>query len=198
MIRNLIKTAFRNLLKDKGFTIINIFGLTLGLATFLLILFYVIDELSYDRYNVKADQIYRINSDVKYGGNASSFAITPAPLAAAMLSSFPEAERATKLIQASNIQFKNGNKNVPESKAIYAESDLFDVFTLPMIAGSPKNALSDPKTMVISERAARKYFNKTDVVGQYLTLVSGNVAYRITGVIKNIPQQSHFDFDFFL
>ncbi|MBS1500792.1 MAG: ABC transporter permease [Bacteroidetes bacterium] len=198
MIRNLIKTAFRNLLKNKGFTIINILGLTLGLATFLLILFYVTDELSYDRYNANADRIYRINADVKYGGNTNSFAIAPAPLAATMLSSFPEVERSTKMIQASNIQFKKGTKNIPESKSIYAESSLFDVFTLPMIAGNPKNALNDPNSIVISERAALKYFNKTDVVGQYLTQTSGNVHYRITGVIKNIPQQSHFDFDFFL
>jgi putative ABC transport system permease protein len=198
MIKNLIKTAFRNLLKNKSFTAINILGLTLGLATFLLILFYVTDELSYDRYNVNANRIFRINSDVKYGGNTSSFAITPAPLAETMLRSFPEVERATKLIQPSNIQFKKGIKNVPESKAIYAESSLFDVFTLPMVAGNPKNCLTDPNSIVISERAAKKYFNRTDVLGQYLTQANGNVHYRITGVIKNTPQQSHFDFDFFL
>ena len=85
MIRNLIKTSFRSLLKNKGFTTINILGLTMGLATFLLILFYVADELSYDRYNTNADRIYRINSDMKYGGNTSSFAITPPPLAARVI-----------------------------------------------------------------------------------------------------------------
>lgn len=198
MIRNLIKTAFRNLLKNKGFTAINVFGLTLGLATFLLILFYVADELSYDRYNLKADRIYRINSNVKYGGNTNSFAITPAPLANALVNAYPEVEQATKLIQASNIQFKKGTQKLPENKSIYAESSLFDVFTLPMVAGQPKNCLSEPKSIVISERAALKYFNKTDVVGQYLTLVNGNVNYKITGVIKNMPSQSHFNYDFFL
>ena len=198
MIRNLIKTAFRNLLKSKGFTTINILGLTLGLATFLLILFYVTDELSYDRYNTNADRIYRVNSDIKYGGNTTLFAITPPPLAASLEADFPEVDKAARLIQASNIQFKKGSQVVPESKSIYAESSLFNVFTLPMVDGSPKNALTDPNTIVISERAAKKYFNRTDVAGKYLTLAESNVNYKITGVIKDMPQQAHFNFDYFL
>jgi len=198
MLKNYIKTAFRSLLKNKGFTAINVLGLALGLATCLLIVFYVVDELSYDRYNTKADQIYRINSDMKYGGNSSSFAITPAPLAAAVASSFPEVEKTARMIQASNIQFKKGAENIPESKSIYADNSIFNIFTLPMVDGSPKNALTNPRSIVISERAALKYFGKTNVAGQYLTLVSGHVNYKITGVIRNIPEQSHFNFDYFL
>jgi putative ABC transport system permease protein len=198
MLKNYIKTAYRSLLKNKGFTTINIAGLALGLTAFLLILFYVTDELSYDRYNVNADRIYRINSDIKYGGSIASFAITPPPMAAALKSNFPEVEQVARILQSSNVQFKRGNINVPESKIFYADNSIFQVFTLPMVDGKPQNALTDPKTIVISERAAQKYFNKTDVVGRYLTLANGNVNYRITGVIKNIPAQSHFNADYFM
>lgn len=198
MLKNLIKTSFRNLLKNKAFTIINILGLTLGLVAFLLILFYVSDELSYDRYNINADRIYRINTDIKYGGSTSLFAITPPPLAKTLEASLPEVERATQLMQASNIQFKKGNQVIPESKSVYAENGLFNVFTLPMVAGNPKVALTYPHTIVISERAAQKYFGRTDVVGQSLTLAASKVNYKITGVIKNMPQQSHFNYDYFL
>jgi putative ABC transport system permease protein len=97
MIRNYLKTAFRNLLKNKGFTAINVLGLALGLATCLLIVFYVFDELSYDKYNVNADRIYRINNDIKFGGNEGSYAVDPAPTAAAVKADFAEIEQVTRL-----------------------------------------------------------------------------------------------------
>src|ERR1700749_2961496 len=106
MIKNYIKTAFRSLMKNKGFTIINVLGLALGLATCLLIVFYVFDELSYDRYNTKADRIYRVNMDLKYGGSVSSFAVSEPPLAAALMDNFPEVEKATRMIQSVGTQFK--------------------------------------------------------------------------------------------
>lgn len=197
MIKSHIKTAFRSLLKNKGFTAINILGLALGLATCLLIIFYVVDELSYDRYNTKAGRIYRINTDIKYGGNSSSYAISPPPMAAA-LSNFPEVEKAVRLIASTGTRFKKGNQNIIENQVVYADPGIFDVFTLPMIDGNSKNALTDPNTIVISERAAQKYFNKINVVGHYLFLVSENKNFKITGVIHNMPVQSHFNFDYFL
>src|ERR1700750_2278064 len=99
MIKNYIKTAFRNLLKNKGFTAINVLGLALGLATCMLIVFYVFDELSYDRYNVKADRIYRLNNDIKFGGNENSYAVSPAPAAAALKADFPEIEQVARFRQ---------------------------------------------------------------------------------------------------
>src|SRR5580704_4270739 len=96
MIKNLFKTAFRNLLRNKGFTAINVLGLALGLATCILIVFYVFDELSYDRYNTKADRIYRVNEDIKFGGNTNSYAVSPAPMAAAMKADFPEIEQVVR------------------------------------------------------------------------------------------------------
>nr|WP_067062570.1 ABC transporter permease [Mucilaginibacter sp. L294] len=197
MIKNFIKTAFRSLLKNKGFTAINILGLALGLATCLLIVFYVIDELSYDRYNTKADRIYRVNMDMKYGGNVASYAITPPPLAATLASNFPEIEKTARLIHDQGVRIKKGNEYIQEEKVVYADSELFGVFTMPMIAGDPKTALTEPYTAVITESTAKRYFNTTDAVGKTLNL-STNANYKITGVIHDMPSQSHFKFDFFL
>src|ERR1700748_703731 len=112
MIRNYIKTAFRNLLKNKGFTAINILGLALGLTTCLLICFYVFDELSYDRYNTRANDIYRVNFDIKFGGTENSYAVTPASLAAAMKSDFPEVEQVARFRNRGGFQVKKGNQNI--------------------------------------------------------------------------------------
>ncbi|QEC77900.1 ABC transporter permease [Mucilaginibacter ginsenosidivorax] len=197
MLKNFIKTAFRSLLKNKGFTTINILGLALGLATCLLIVFYVVDELSYDRFNSKANRIYRVNMDLKYGGNVASFAITPPPLAATLAGNFPEVEKCTRLIHDQGIRVKKGNEFIQEEKVVYAEPDLFNVFTLPLVAGDAKTALTAPNTAVITESTAKRYFNSTDAVGKTLTL-SNNTNYKITGVMRDIPNQSHFKFDFFL
>lgn len=197
MIKNLIKTAFRNLLKNKGFTAINVLGLALGLATCLLIVFYVFDELSYDRYNTNADRIYRVNNDIKFGGNVNSYAVSPAPLAAALKSDFPEIEQVVRFRGRGGFQVKKGNQNIQEYAMVYADPSVFSVFTLPMISGSPATALAEPHSVVITERTAKKYFNRTNVVGQVMTF-NDTAQYKITGVIKNIPKQSHFNFDFFM
>jgi putative ABC transport system permease protein len=199
MIRNYIKTAFRSLLKNKGFTFINILGLALGLATCLLIVFYVVDELSYDRYNTKADRIYRVNTDLKFGGVTTAFAIAAPPVGDALVKTFPEVENATRIGLAVNLRFKKGTENIQESKAVYCDPSIFDIFTLPMIAGDPKTALTEPNSIVISESAAKKYFNTTNVVGKTLILASNdNSPHKVSGVIKDLPSQSHFRADFFL
>jgi putative ABC transport system permease protein len=201
MIKNYIKTAFRGLMKNKGFTFINIFGLALGLATCILIVFYVFDELSYDRYNTKADRIYRLNEDIKFGGSTNSYAISPAPVAAALKNNFPEIEQVVRFWNKGGNQVKKGTQNINEM-AVYADPSIFSVFTLPMISGSPSSALTEPHSVVITERMAKKYFGGAsrgyqDVVGKVL-IVNDTVPYKITGVIRDIPQQSHFRFDFFL
>ena len=197
MIKNYIKTAFRSLMKNKGFTFINVFGLALGLATCLLIVFYVFDELSYDRFNTKADRIYRINNDIKFGGIANSYAVAPAPAAAALKADFPEIEQVMRFRQNGGRRVKKGSQNIQEDNMVYADNTIFDIFTLPIISGSATNALTAPHTVVITERIAKKYFNSTNVVGQVMTFNDTSL-FKITAVIKNIPKQSHFNFDFFL
>ncbi|WP_184545020.1 ABC transporter permease [Mucilaginibacter sp. FT3.2] len=199
MIRNYLKTALRSLLKNKGFTFINILGLALGLATCLLIVFYVVDELSYDRYNTKADRIYRVNTDLKYGGVTTTFAIAAPPVGDALIKTFPEVENSTRIALAVNLRFKKGTENVQETKAVYCDPAIFNIFTLHMVAGDPKTALIEPNSIVISESAAQKYFNSINVVGKTLILASNdNSLHKISGVIKDMPSQSHFKADFFL
>jgi putative ABC transport system permease protein len=197
MIKNYIKIAIRSLSKNKGFTAINVLGLALGLASCLLIMFYVFDELSYDKYNTKADRIYRVNEDIRFGGNSNSYAVAPAPLASALKNDFPEVEQVVRFRTRGNFQVKKGNQNIQEDRVVYADPAIFKVFTLPMIGGDPATALNDTHSVVITERTAQKYFNRTNVVGQVLT-VNDTSLYKITGVIKDIPKQSHFNYDLFL
>ncbi|AYL94836.1 ABC transporter permease [Mucilaginibacter celer] len=197
MFKNYLKTAYRTLKKNVGFTAINVFGLALGLATCMLIVFYVVDELSYDKYNIKADRIYRANMQIKFGGIDQKYASSPAPLSAAFQNDYPEVERTCRLLQRGGYNVKKGNQIIHENKVILADSTLFDVFTLPMVAGDPKKALVEPKTVVLTETTAKRYFNTTQAVGKTLTL-GENGLYKVTGVIKDMPKQSHFNYDFIL
>jgi putative ABC transport system permease protein len=197
MLRNYIKTAFRSLTKNKGFTTINVLGLALGLAACLLIVLYVFDELSYDRYNTKADRIYRVNEDLKLGNNNVLYAISMPPLAQALKSEFPEVEDAARMKMAGGFHVKKGTESILEYRTVFADPSLFNVFTLPMIQGNPATALNEPNTIVLTESTAKKYFNSTNIVGQTLK-VNDNQLYKITGVIRDIPKNSHFNFDFFI
>lgn len=197
MLKNYFLIAWRNLRNNKAFSFINISGLAIGLATCLLILLYVKDELSYDRYNVKADRIYRVDGDLKFAGNHFILAVVPEPMGAAMKKDYPEVEEEVRFRGYGGMLVRKGNQNIQEDKVIYTDSTLFKVFTLPMIQGDPDHALAEPKSVVITERAAKKYFNSTDVVGKYL-VVDDSINLKITGVIRNVPEQSHFDYDFFI
>src|SRR6201996_6844456 len=178
MIRNYIKTAFRSLQKNRAFTAINILGLALGLAACLLIIFYVTDELSYDRYNVNADRIYRVNEDLKLGDNRVQYAVCMPPLAQTLKSDFPAVENTVRLKSIGGMHVKKGNENILEYNMIFADPSLFDVFTLPIIYGDKATALTEPNTVVITESTAKKYFNKVEVVGQNL-ITDGNHAMKI-------------------
>jgi putative ABC transport system permease protein len=173
-----------------------VFGLALGLCVCMLIVFYVIDELGYDKYNTKADRIYRVNNEIKFGGN-TQFAVSPAPMAQTLMNDFPEVEQAGRFRDHGNFKVRKGNQNVQEHRFLYADPQIFDVFTLPMLHGDPKTAFKNPKSVVINETTAKKYFNTDDAVGKTLT-VNDTVLYKVTGVIKDIPKQSHFDADFFI
>jgi putative ABC transport system permease protein len=198
MLQNYFKTALRNLWKNKGFSAINITGLAIGLATCLLMIIYVIDELGYDRYNTKADRIYRLDGDLKFGDNHFIMASAPAPAGLAMLQDFPEIEQQVRFRNSGGLLIRKGNQNIKEDKVIYADSSLFDVFTLPMIAGDPHTALVAPHTVVVTEKMAKKYFNSAAAaIGRDL-VVNDSIGYKVTGVIRDMPSQSHFNYDFFL
>lgn len=197
MFKNYFRVAFRNLWKNKQFSAINILGLAIGLATCLLIMIYVLDELSYDRFNADAERIYRVDGDIRFGGTHYLIATVAAPVGPTLKQDYPEVEEVTRFRNYGGLLVRKGTLNIKEDKAIYADSSLFRVFSLPLIAGNPATALKEPHTVVITEKIARKYFNSTDVVGHSL-LMNDAASYRVTGVMKEIPGQSHVNFDFFV
>src|ERR1041384_4322231 len=182
MFKNYLKVAFRNLWRNKGFSAINIFGLAIGLAICLLITLFVFDELNYDRFNTKADRIYRVNSDFKVNGSLFNDRSSAAPMAATLVKEYPQIEDATRLISIGRTLVKKDNETLTEPNTFYADPNVFNIFTIPMIAGDPKTALAQPNSIVISESLARKYFSSTDVIGKTLHL-DNTADYKITGVI---------------
>lgn len=198
MIRNYFKVAFRNLWKNKGYSAINIIGLAVGLATCLLILLYVWDELSYDKFHKKADRIYRIHSDLKFGGSDLTITVASDPMGATLKRDYPQVEQYTRLYTSEGSKLiRKGNSFINETNIAYADSTFFDVFSFPLLSGSPGTVLNDPNTAVISEAAAFKYFGTRDAVGKLLEIKDGP-GFKVTGVMKDMPDNSHMRFDVLL
>src|SRR5579871_5169507 len=195
MFKNYLKVALRNLWKNKAFSAINIIGLSAGLAVCLLIVLYVVDELSYDKYTENANRIYRVDSDIFFNNKQFTSVNSPAPLAPTLLKDFPQVEQVVRLRNYGDILIKKDNQNIQNHNAVFADSTFFQVFKLPVISGNPLTALNEPNSIVIDETNAKKYFNSTDVVGKSL-YVDNSVSCKITAVIKDIPRQSHFHFSF--
>jgi len=195
MFKNYLIVAWRNLFRKKVFSAINIFGLAMGLAIFTLISLYVLDELSYDHYNEYAGRIYRVNTNIKINGSEFNDMDTPAPMADALVKTYTGVEQAVRIAGGKDMLVKKGDETLLEHHAFFADANLFSVFTLPMLAGNPKTALSAPNSMVISASMAKKYFNTLDVIGKTLK-VDNTSLYNITGVIKDVPSQSHLHFNF--
>ncbi|TKK68271.1 FtsX-like permease family protein [Ilyomonas limi] len=195
MFKNYVKVALRNLWKNKAFSAINIIGLAAGLAVCLLIVLYVVDELSYDKYNKNAARIYRLDADIYFNNTQAIFAVAPDPLAPALKRDFPDIEEITRVNYQNDVLVKKDNQNVKDHHAAFADSTFFKVFTVQMLQGNPATALTEPNSIVIDETTARKYFNSTNVVGKTL-YIDNSTNCKITGVIKDIPRQSHFHFSF--
>ncbi len=196
MLRNYFKIALRNLWRNKAFSAINLLGLAIGMAVCLIISLYVWDELSYDRFHEKADRIYRLDMAIKFGGEESIQAVTSAPAGAAFMQDYPFVENFVRLRQTSAL-IKKGEQNIAEYEVVFADPSIFDVFTLPMLSGNPKTALAEPNSIVVTESIAQKYFNTSQVLGKMLT-VEDNQLYKITGVIKDLPENSHLKRNVFL
>jgi len=196
MFRNYLKIAFRSLRKSKGFTVLNVIGLAAGLGVCLLIVLYVTDELSYDRYNVNADRIYRIDEDLYLHNTQYDAATTSKFFGPALVASYPKIEQMVRFRNPGSLLVRKGNDHVFDHHLTFADSTIFKVFTLPMIAGDPNTALNNPHSIVIDESAARRYFNSTDVVGHTLVVDNDDKPLQITGVIRDMPEQSQFHFSF--
>jgi len=192
----MLKNYLRSLRKEPVFSAINIVGLALGLAVCLLITLFVTDELRYDSYNKNADRIFRIVSDIHINGNGINSAISPAPMGPALVKDYPQIEAAVHIRRIQGgVLVKNGTGSWTESNAVLADPSLFQVFTLPLVAGNPHTALATPNSLVISASLSKKYFNSTNTLGRVLRIDDDTTSYAITGVIQDMPSASHFHLD---
>ncbi len=203
MIRNYITTALRNLLKHKGYSLVNVIGLALGLAGCILMLLYIRYETSYDDYNLKKDRMYRVEANHLWSGSVNKVATTPSAWGPVLLADYPSIENLTRLrplLEQQSVQL--ANRSLRGKASFFADSTLFDVFTLPLTRGTPATALTRPHTVVISESIANTCFGETDPVGSLITLDLGKwgnpLPLTVTGVARDLPENSHVHFDFLI
>ncbi len=194
MFKNHLKIALRHLLKYKAYTFLNVAGLAIGLTCCALIMLYVRDELSYDLFHENADRIYRVILDAGIGGTFVRTATTAAPLAATLVQEFPEVAHATRFWQSQRVLISYEDRRFYE-EFNWTDSTVFAMLSFPLVQGDAKTALAQPNALVISTAMAQKYFGNENPMGKVLRY-DNRVDYKVTGVMKNIPSQSHFRFDF--
>jgi putative ABC transport system permease protein len=196
MLKNYIKVAYRQVKKYKAYTYINVLGLAIGITCCLLILLYVSDEISYDNFFNNAGRIYRINSDLKYGGTELYLPVTSDMMGPILKKDYPQVEEYTRVYSYDSDKFiKKGDEFINENGAIYADSTFFRIFNFAVISGNLSKAFAEPNTVVLTETIAKKYFGNSNVAGKYfVTNERDNPNYKITAVIKDLPSNTHFNF----
>ena len=191
MLRNYFITSVRSLAKSKGFSAINIIGLSVGLATFSLMAFYVYHELSFDRYHKNGDRIFRIVENLRTENELLLQSTSSPPMGPHMLKDFPEVEKYVRIQNWSMLVERNGT-SFYESDSYIADSTVFDVFSFNLIKGDKRTALREPNSVVITETMAKKYFGNEDPLGEMLKM--DNDQFKITGLMEDVPENSHFRF----
>ncbi|MCP4727684.1 MAG: FtsX-like permease family protein [bacterium] len=192
---NYLKIAFRNILKQKVYSSINIMGLAIGMACCLLISLWVFDELSYDRFHENAENIYRVEADVDHGDRIFHTYSSPHQFVPLAKGTIPEVSGATRCTRFGGIQIKFGNSSYFERDVIAADPDIFQMFSFPFLEGDPATALSEPNSIVISERTAEKYFGKDESPLGKILSVENTFDFKVTGVLKNVPDNSSIRLD---
>jgi putative ABC transport system permease protein len=194
MIKNYLVVAWRNLTKDKFYTMLNVVGLAIGLTAAIFIFLYIVDELTYDKSHLNYKRIYRLESHFTINGKDDLFSVTQIPLAPTLKDEYPEIEEYVRFASTGTLFLKYGEKEFKEDSIYYTDSTIFKVFTHPFVKGDPKSALNRPYTLVMSESMARKYFGDEEPLGKSIKSVDGN-PYEVTGVIRDLPGNLHLKFD---
>ncbi|HEY8510951.1 MAG TPA: ABC transporter permease [Cyclobacteriaceae bacterium] len=194
MLRNYFKVAVRNILKHKFYSAINVLGMTIGVTACILIVLYVVDELSYDRFHDKADRMYQIGLHGKIGAQEVKTANTCPPLWRAMAEEIPDVESATRIAEFWGSVVKYGDQAFNEDRVYYADSNFFNFFTFKLLEGDPRTALTEPQSVVVTRDMATKYFGNEDPMGK-LMIIGDTVTYKVTGIAENPPGNSHFKFN---
>ncbi|MFC2158553.1 ABC transporter permease, partial [Acidobacteriota bacterium] len=198
MFKNYIKIAFRNIIKHKAYSLINILGFALGISCFLLIMFYVIDEFSYDTFHSQADRIYRVAEKYTQSGKVQLIANSSSPWGPAMAEDFPEVLNSVRLMPpVTQYVVSNPEKNLHfyERRFVFSDPTIFDVFDFELIEGDLQSVLSKPGQLVLTESTARKYFDRENPIGKTLMLDKIH-SFSVTGIVKDVPNNSHLKFDF--
>ncbi|MCY1719273.1 ABC transporter permease [Prolixibacteraceae bacterium Z1-6] len=195
MFRSYLKTTFRNLMRNKFYSAINVVGLAIGIMACVLILLYVLSELSYDKFHEREDRIYRVNLFAVLSDDNINQPVTNPPLAAAMQGEIPEVEEAVRISNFEQPVIRHNNDVFNETKWFFADPGFFKVFSASFIYGSPENALTQPNTVVLTETTANRYFGNINPVGKYLTWENDR-DFLVTGVIEDYPENSHIKPDF--
>ncbi|MDR3714902.1 MAG: ABC transporter permease [Puia sp.] len=193
MLRGYFKIAFRNLAKHKFISFINLFGLTVGLTCCLLILTYILHELSYDKYNTKADRIYRVSRSFLNGNGEVSLhlgAVAP-PFGPLLQHEFPDIQQAVRLLSTGHIPLRYEDKIFSETNTFFAEQNVFDVFDIGLLQGNPKKALADPFSVLLTEEVAKRYFGNADPIDKIIRM-NDQFNFKVTGIFKELPENSHW------
>jgi hypothetical protein len=194
MFKNYLKITLRNIMKHKGYSFINIFGLAIGMACCLLISLWVLDELSYDKFHINARSLYRVEENQHYSGRVFHVSVTPHGMGPAMVKEIPEIMDATRFSWTGGLLFRFGEKAFFEQSVRAVDPSFFHMFTFPLLKGDKDSALSAPQSLVISEDMAKKYFGDQDPIGKTIT-INNKYAHQVTGVMKNVPHNSYLQFD---
>jgi putative ABC transport system permease protein len=194
MLKNYLKIALRSLRRHKIISFINVIGLAVGIACSALILLYVRHELSFDQYHQNKEQIYRLVSKVQ-GASYEAVAKVPGPWSVAAQKDFPEIEKVARFVFFNETLVSRSEKRFYESGGFFADSTTFEVFSFSLLQGNPETALKQPNAIVVTKTFAEKYFGEENALGQTLTFDNQN-QYQVTGVMANVPANSHFTFDF--
>lgn len=198
MLQNYFKVAFRNILKHKFYSVLNIAGLAFGLTACFLIGLYIYDEVSFDKFHKDSQNIYCIALHGKLGGQDIQTASSCPPLAEAMVTNIPGVEQATRINNWSNVVMKYEDKAFTETKALLVDSNFFEFFSFQLLEGDIKTALKEPRTLVLSKEAAYKYFGDQFALGKIITVGNDNEAFKVTGVANEAPANSHIQYDMLL
>jgi len=193
MFKNLVKTAVRHIMKHPGYSFLNIVGLTLGITSALFLLIYVSDEVSYDRYHEKADRIYRVSSKITEPDDQFTWVVAQIPFGPKVIEDYPEVEAYVRFINMPRALYRHEDREFIEENFFYADSALFDIFTYKVLRGDARSALLAPNKIALTETVAARYFGEDDPVGK--TLTAGDATYEVTGVIEDVPSNSHFRFE---
>ncbi len=196
MIKNYLTTAIRNLIRHRAFSIINLTGLAIGLAASIMIAMWVFDELSYDEFHENAENIYRVERFINFEGQSFTVPVTGGVYGPTIMKDYPEVINFVR-VNPTTLSVEGTDKNRIDEQIHYVDSSFLNVFTFPLKSGDPCTALKEPKSLVLSDIAAKRYFGDEDPMNKTLRVDWGGelVSYKITGVLKKLPHNKHFDFE---